>query len=142
MVHKPCGTISFLNVPLAKFTHQCLKNCNKSIFWHDIFCCNGSFACLSYPEQLEDVIQTNPGQNPTGQNPTLTKPHRTKPHTDKTPSVIFSSGQNPTLQFFLNDNINDHHLYLIIYTHYIHITQVIFFVFCTYSYTYIQNNCI
>ena len=37
-----------------------------------------------------DLLNLNPGQNPTGQNPTLTKPHRTKPHSDKTPSVIFS----------------------------------------------------
>ena len=39
-VHKPRGTICFLNAPLAEFTHQSLKNCNKSIFGHDIFCSN------------------------------------------------------------------------------------------------------
>ena len=37
-VHKPHGTICFLNAPLAEFTHQCLKNSHKSIFRHDIFC--------------------------------------------------------------------------------------------------------
>ena len=40
-VHKPRGTICFLNAPLAEFTHQCLKNSNKSIFGHDNFSSNG-----------------------------------------------------------------------------------------------------
>ena len=41
-----------------------------------------------------------------------TKLHRTKPHIDKTPSVIFSSGQNPTLQFSWNYDINDQHNFI------------------------------